>query len=270
MTYRADLYKQLKATGTKIEKPFVKWTTKDLIAELKDLGVEPLASPEEPVLAKPEPEPEPDPGPVDWEKLLELKAREAQAAEEAPTQHQIPAPEPEPEPEPEWVPSPQNPEELPGQRLNTKDEDEIIRMDEQGRYWLQEEVRKPAYPKPRGRRVLKYMESGVRTETVQAGDYVESFEVAGNEAQRPAEIKITLPSYQVGIYRTRTFPFKVYCYNGAEGFDFKEVNTYYGGAELVPESCKRVYVSNVLCYDKRSVVRTIQAEYRHYQLTGKI
>ena len=68
---------------------------------------------------------------------------------------------------------------MPSQRLNTQGEDEIIRIDEQGRQWLQEEVRKPAYPKPRGRRVLTYMETGTQTQTVKNGEYVESFEVAG-------------------------------------------------------------------------------------------
>lgn len=263
MTYRADLYKQLKATGTKIEKPFVKWTTEELILTLRNLDVEPLSPPEQPVLAKPDPveDPLPNPGPVDWEALAALREQQ-EAAEQVNVEAQ-PAAE-------EWQPTPADPNEMPGQRLNIKDEGEIIRMDEQGRYWLQEEVRKPAYPKPRGRRVLKYMDSGVRTETVQAGEYLESFEVAGDEAQRPGEIKITLPSYQVGIYRVKQYPFKIYCYNGKEGFDYKEICEYYGSTELVPETCKRTYVSNVLCFDIRSVIRTIQAEYRHLQLIGKV
>jgi hypothetical protein len=103
------------------------------------------------------------------------------------------------------------------------------------------------------------METGVRTETVQAGEYVETFEVAGNEVSRPAEVKITLPSYQVGIYTDPRFPFKIHCYDGREGFDFAEVQAYYGGSALVPDSCKRIYIENDLCYDIRSVVRTIQA-----------
>lgn len=168
------------------------------------------------------------------------------------------------------APAGPDPEELPGQRLNTSTPDDVIRVDERGRKWHQEEVRKPAYPKPRGRRVLTYTDTGVRTETVKNGEYIESFEVAGNENSRPAEVKITLPSYQVGIYTDPRFPFKIHCYDGREGFDLSEVQAYFGGSELVPETVRRVYVENVLCYDIRSVVRTIQAEHRQLQLTGRI
>lgn len=163
-----------------------------------------------------------------------------------------------------------DPNEMPSQRLNTKTDDEVIRVDEQGRQWLQEEVRKPAYPKPRGRRVLKYLETGTKVETIQSGEYVESFEVAGEEAGRPAEVKITLPSYQVGTYRDPRFPFKVHCYDGREGFDLADVELFYGGPELIPATVKRVYVENVLCYDIRSVIRTITAEHRQLQLSGRI
>jgi hypothetical protein len=163
-----------------------------------------------------------------------------------------------------------DPEEMPGQRLNTNTEMQPIRQDEQGRVWYQEEVRKPAYPKPRGRRVLKYMETGVETQTVQNGEYVETFEVAGVGAGKPAEVKITLPSYQVGIYKDPRFPFKIHCYNGREGFNLFEVQDYYGGSELVPEECKRVYIENDLCYDIRTVIRAISNEHRQLQLMGRI
>lgn len=163
-----------------------------------------------------------------------------------------------------------DPNELPGQRDNIKHPDEPIRVDDKGRIWLQEEVRKPAYPKPRGRRVLKYLETGSTTETVQNGDYIETFEVAGTQASRPAEVKITLPSYQVGIYRDPRFPFKIHCYNEREGFDLFDVQEFYGGAELVPAGVKRVYIENELCYDIRSVVQAIQAEHRQLMLTRRI
>jgi hypothetical protein len=158
-----------------------------------------------------------------------------------------------------------DPDELPGQRINDNSSGPI-RIDDKGREWYQEEVRKPAYPKPRGRRVLKYVETGVKTETVRNGEYIETFEVAGEMQGRPAEVKITLPSFQVGIYKDPRFPFKIHTYNGREGFDLFEVQKYYGGAELVPASCKRVYIENNLCYDVRSVIQTIQAEYRQLQL----
>jgi hypothetical protein len=161
-----------------------------------------------------------------------------------------------------------DPNEMAGQRLNTKDPDEVIRVDDQGRQWLQEEVLKPAYPKPRGRRVLRYMDSGVQKRSVKDGEYTEEFEVAGDPRNaRPAEVKITLPSYQVGIYKDPRFPFKVVTYNGNNGFHLGDVQAFYGGAEMVPPEVKRMYVENVLCYDIRSVVRAINAEYRQQQLS---
>jgi len=142
-------------------------------------------------------------------------------------------------------------------------DDEVVRVDEQGREWLQEEVRKPAYPKPRGRRVLTYVDPGVRQETVQQSDgYIESFEVPGDRKNRTAEIKITLPSFQVGIYRDRRFPFRIHVYNGREGFNLYDVENFYGGAQLVPSECKRIYIENDLCYDIRSVVQAIRSEHR--------
>jgi len=162
-------------------------------------------------------------------------------------------------------------EELPGERLNTNPDEQVVRVDELGRQWLQEEVRKPAYPKPRGRRVLRYMDAGVKQQTVVQGEYTETFEVAGDPKNAtPSEIKITLPSYQVGIYRDRRFPFKVITYGGNSGFDRLEVEAFYGARELVPAECKRIYVENVLCYDMRSVIRAINTEYRQQQLAGNI
>jgi hypothetical protein len=167
--------------------------------------------------------------------------------------------EPVPAPEPPRANAP-DPAELPGQRQNTGDDP--IRIDDQGRQWYQEEVRKPAYPKPRGRRVLTYQDPGSTQETVRNGEYTETFEVAGDRKNRPSEVKITLPSYQVGIYKDPRFPFKIHCYDGREGFDLFDVQNYYGGAQLVPMSVRRVYIENDLCYDMRSVINTIQAEYR--------
>lgn len=241
---KAALYHQLKGTGAPLTRSYAQYTTAQLQAELK--GVETLSETYEPPPGEaPSPEffglPDPQQGPA--HKLEETTV--------------VMAAEPDPA-------------EMPGQRLNTATPDEVIRIDEMGRKWHQEEVRKPSYPKPRGRRVLKYMDTGVRTETVQNGEYVETFEVAGNKAQRPAEVKITLPSYQVGIYTDPRFPFKIHCYDGREGFDMQDVLDYYGGSELVPETVKRVYIENDLCYDIRSVIRTIQAEHRQLQLTGRI
>lgn len=164
-----------------------------------------------------------------------------------------------------------DPNELPGQRLNTKEEFEPIRTDpETGFIWYQEEVRKPAAPKPRGRRVLKYDDPGVKKVQVVNGEYTEEIEVGGDRTV-PSEAKITMPSYQVGIYVDPRFPrFKVHTYNGVSGFNLFDVQNYYGGAELVPAECKRIYISNDLCYDIRSVVRAINTEFRALQLAGKI
>lgn len=157
---------------------------------------------------------------------------------------------------------------LPGERA-LRDR-EPIRQDEQGLIWYQEEVRKPAYPKPRGRRVLRYLETGVKTQTVQTGEYTETFEISGDLRTREAEVKITLPSYQVGIYKDPRFDFLIHVYNEARGFDYFDINRYYGGAELVPDDIKKVYIQNVLCYDIRTVIRSITTEARRLQLTGKI
>ena len=269
--YKSLLYKQLRETGVPITRPYREWTMHQLTQALIDQGVTPVERDDE------------DPS-EDADEHYE---------EEAPGSFfglPDPAPAPQDVPQTPWGPegppvdrqpekleettvvvsSQPDPNEMPGQRLNTSAPDDVIRIDEDGRRWHQEEVRKPAYPKPRGRRVLKYMDTGVRTETVKNGEYIETFEVSGVQAQRPAEVKITLPSYQVGIYTDPRFPFKIHCYNDREGFDFEEVQAYYGGSHLVPDTCLRIYIENDLCYDIRSVIRTIQTEHRQLQLMGKI
>ena len=254
---KSILYKQLKDSGVPITKHYREWTVDELKDALSQHGQVPAASPIQKAQEAPSTAPNGN---------LEERPPASYFGLEEPA----PAPATKLEETTVVMSSQPDPEELPGQRLNTTALDEVIRIDEVGRRWHQEEVRKPAYPKPRGRRVLKYMDTGVRTETVQQGQYVETFEVAGNETSRPAEVKITLPSYQVGIYTDPRFPFKIHCYDGREGFDFLEVQEYFGGAALVPDACKRIYIENELCYDIRTVVRAIQAEHRHLQLTGKI
>lgn len=185
-------------------------------------------------------------------------------------------PEPAPVPEQTTTPTPapavqvreRDPNEVAGARLNTKEEWEPIRTDEHGRVWYQEEVLKPAFPKPRGRRVLQYTDTGTKRQTVKAGEFTETFEVAG-DSRVASEVKITLPSYQVGIYKDPRFPFRVHVYNGKQGFDLFEVQNFYGGSELVPADIKRMYVENVLCYDVRTTIRSIQTEHRQNQLMRK-
>ena len=179
-----------------------------------------------------------------------------------------PAPEPKPKrPEAEYGGlKPKPPEsEYGGLNAYNSDDEEPLYTDEQGRIWYREEVQKPATPRPRARRVLSYVDPGTKVEKISSGSYVETIEVAGDE-RRTAEVKITLPSYQVGIYKDPRFPFKIHVYNDRRGFDLFDVQKFYGGADLVPESVLRMYVENDLCYDITSTIRTIQQEYRSLQL----
>jgi hypothetical protein len=252
---KAAYFNALKKSGVKFEKHYREYSTAELAEAYTKLMESAPQAGEEPADGT-----LPPPPPVVEEEIYLPPPHPPEQQDAAPV-----AP-----PAPQLPVSGPNEFELPGQRQNSKAEDEPIRIDEQGRVWYQEEVLKPAFPKPRGRRVLKYMESGSRVETVKNGDYVESFEVAGDEVLRSAEIKITLPSFQVGVYKDPRFPFKIHTYSGNQGFDLFEVQDYYGGSEMVPNEVKRVYVENVLCYDIRSTVRAIQTEYRQLQLARKV
>lgn len=233
-TEKAAYFRALKASGVTFDKHYREYSTEELKAAYERLQEEGAA--------------------------VELELSEPETVPPAP---QRPAPSVAPV-------APRDPNEMAGQRQNTLPDDEPIRVDENGLIWYQEEVRKPAFPKPRGRRVLKYLDTGVREERIKSGEYVETFEVAGQGAPRPAEVKITLPSYQVGIYKDPRFPFRIHVYNENRGFDLYEVQNYYGGSELVPAEIKKLYVENVLCYDIRTTIRAIQAEYRQLQLARKV
>lgn len=277
---KAHYFRALKEAGVQFDKHYREYNT----AELKtayDKLVE--SDPSRKVEGPPPPAPEPQFDPAglaaayaEMTQGEQPPVPQPQASRDQPdlqAQRPIAAPAPSRSPQPVAPVAERNPDEMPGQRLNQGDGSELtpIRTDENGLVWYQEEVRKPAFPKPRGRRVLKYMESGVRVETVQAGEYVETFEVAdGKAARRESEVKITLPSYQVGIYKDKRFPFKIHIYNEIRGFDLDDVQNYYGGAELVPTEVKRMYVENVLCYDIRTTVRAIQTEYRQLQLQNRV
>ena len=236
-TEKARYYQELKGAGVDFDKHYRDYSTEDLRdAYVKLTGnTEPLVDPE-------------DLPPVEFFGLEKAGSGDV-------------APPP---------PAPAAPTEMAGERLNTQNPEEPLRVDEEGRQWFQEEILKPASPRPRGRRVLTYLETGVEEKQVKVGDYIETFEVAGTGPARTAEVKVTLPSYQVGIFKDPRFPFRVHTYNGLQGFDLFEVQEYYNGAELVPAEVKRIYVSNVLCYDIRTTVRAIENEYRQMQLTGKI
>jgi hypothetical protein len=256
---RSQLWRELKEWGWAPDKPFVSYTQAELQAVYAELAGAPLEARPQTASAAPEDPQEALAPPTFQEFMADLPAAppDAERAQTAPLAVDAPIP----------LSDSPDPRELPGMRKGL----EPIRQDSQGRIWLQEEFRKPAAPKPRARRVLRYTETGTKTETITGADgYTESFEVAGEGPGRPAEIKITLPTYQVGIYQDPRFPFKVHCYNGQEGFDREDVEEFYGGPELVPATVKRNYVANSLCYDMRSVIRSIQEEYRHLQLTGRL
>lgn len=193
--------------------------------------------------------------------LAGIVARQART-EAPPAKEATPVEQPAPQ-KPEIRPAVLDPKEHAGVTLNTHGEDEPIRVDEHGNIWYQNEVQKSGYPKPRGRRVLRDTDPGTVQETIRVGDYTETFEIPGDPRHaKPIEIKVTLPSYQTGIYKAPGMPFKIHTYNGARGFDWDDVNRFYGGADLVPDTIKRTYVSSDLCYDITTVVRAINDEYR--------
>ena len=154
-----------------------------------------------------------------------------------------------------------------GLTFNTHGPNDPIRVDSTGKVWFQDEVPKPAIPKPRARRIIKYRDPGVKEikRYTEDGHLDESFEVAGDEA-RDMEIRVTLPSWQVGIYKDPRMPFKVHVYNGQRAFDWADIVMHYGGMDLVPSSCKRTYIGGDLCYDIKTTRETIEKQFRDLQL----
>lgn len=264
---KSRLYKALQGAGVEFTKHYREYSTEDLqhkYDELERAGVfveQPVAPPidVQPTVGVPVA--------GDPEAAAFFGFETEQTRDEAMAEH----PTAYVEEPPPYSGSPHpDPEEMAGQLLNTVAPDEVIRVDEQGRRWHQNEIRKPATPQPRGRRVLQYVNSGTETKSVTLDDgTTETFEVAGR-GTRTSEVKITLPSYQVGIYTDPRFPFKVFTYGGVNGFDFFGVQEFYGGPELVPASIKRMYVANVLCYDVRTTIQAIEAEARQLALQGRI
>lgn len=188
------------------------------------------------------------------------------------------APRPAPQPVPQsqspaalaaqlGVPLADRPAERAGLTFNSHGKDDPVRVDGQGRVWYQDEILKPAIPKPRMRRVVRTTTQGaVMKERRNAdGTLDESFEVAGGES-RQMEIKVTLPSWQVGIYKDPRMPFKIHQYNGLRGFDFNEIVIFYGGIDLVPGTIKRTYVGGDLCFDIKSTRETMNKEHRDMML----
>ena len=157
-----------------------------------------------------------------------------------------------------------------GVTQNTHGPNDIVKVDEFGNQWLQVEVRKADGLKPRGRRVLRFENPAVKVSEVRGEDgTMESFEIPDtSKPTTPSEVRITLPSFQTGIYRSPSFPFRIHTYNGARGFDLEDVQNYYGGKDLVPSSVKKIYVYTDLCYDIPSVVSTIREEHARLVLNN--
>ena len=234
---KSALYRELKGAGVNFDRPYREYTTDELAAAVAKLRQRPGYQP--PAIAEPT-----------FAEKMQAQMNDF-LKEGAPRQAESPR------------------EALAAERAYQDDGEKPIRTDEQGRVWYREEVLKPAFPKPRARRKLSYLETGAVTRTVANGRFTETFEEAGNES-RTGEVRITMPSYQVGVYKDPKFPFKIHTYNGNRGFDLFDVQKFYGGGDLVPVEIKRLYVENDLCYDIRTTIRAIQAEYRQQQMKGSI
>lgn len=271
---KSGYYQALKAAGVKFERHYRDYSTEELAAAYGKLVQE---SPPGAVPPLPEPKAE-TPPPVPVARPNELEEMQRQIASLAGTIQQLakivttPRPsEPQPmrqeapevkAPEPEKFRGGLDPTQHAGVTMNSH-VDRPIRVDEAGNQWFRNEVTKPGYAKARGRRVLRTTAEDTKLETITVNGYTETFEIPdGNSTPRPTEIKVTLPSYQTGIYKAPGMPFKIHTYQGARAFDWEDVNAYYGGADLVPTSIKHVYVSSDLCYDITTTIRAIEDEYR--------
>lgn len=158
--------------------------------------------------------------------------------------------------------------ELPTQRRS--DDMEPIRTDATGRIWYQEEIQKSSLAKPRGYRVFREVGTGVKIQTIDAGDgYTETIEVADG-SRKPLEVKVGIPTWQVGIYKDPQFPFRIVEYRSARGFYRQDVEEYFGGADVLPENVKTAYVGNLLCYPIREVVVAINREFNNLQKRGSV
>lgn len=166
------------------------------------------------------------------------------------------------------VPAPQHadPTEQPTQRRGQ--EDTPIRTDEHGRIWYQEEVRKKTTAAKRAYRVHREIGSNVKTIKIDSGDgYTETIEVPGDE-RKPLEVKVGLPTWQHGIYKSPQFPWRIACCRGKQGFVREDIEDFFGGPDVLPESITKVYVGSKICYDIRSVTTAVQREYNMLQRKG--
>ncbi len=158
--------------------------------------------------------------------------------------------------------------ELPTQRRS--DDLEAIRTDVNGRVIYQEEIQKSSLARPRGYRIFREIGTGVKEITIDAGEgYTETIEVPDG-TRKPLEVKVGIPTWQVGIYRDTQFPFRIVEYRSARGFFRQDVEEFFGGADVLPEGVNTIYVGNLLCYPIREVVVAINREFNQLQKRGSV
>lgn len=165
-------------------------------------------------------------------------------------------------------------DELPTQRRapggSPTDELQPIRTDERGRVIFQEEILKSTLAKPRGYRVFRELGTGVVKKTIDSGDgYTETIEIPDG-TRKPLEVKVGIPTWQVGIYKDPQFPFKVVEYREARGFFRTDVEEFFGGPDVLPEGITPIYVGNLLCYPIRETVVAINREFNQLQKRGSV
>lgn len=164
--------------------------------------------------------------------------------------------------------------ELPTQRRaaggDFSDDMKPIRTDERGRVIYQEEIQKSSLAKPRGYRVFREIGTGVKDVTIDSGDgYTETIEVPDG-SRKPLEVKVGIPTWQVGIYKDPQFPFRVVEYRSTRGFLRTDVEEFFGGADVLPEGVSTMYVGNLLCYPIRETVVAINREFNQLQKRGSV
>ncbi|QNN98095.1 hypothetical protein SEA_FEDE_47 [Microbacterium phage Fede] len=156
-----------------------------------------------------------------------------------------------------------------GLTFNSHGPDDVLRVDSSGKVWYRDEVPKPAIPLPRMRRKVKYVETGSKKveRRLADGHLDESFEVAG-DGHEEREIRVTLPSSQVGIYYDARLPFRIHVYNGRRGFDYMDVLRFYKGLDLVPVELTEtmIYVGDDLVFDINKTRMVMERELRDAQL----
>ena len=145
-----------------------------------------------------------------------------------------------------------------------------IRTDERGRVIYQEEITKSSLARPRGYRVFREIGTGVKTVTINSEDgYTETIEVPDG-SRKPLEVKVGIPTWQVGIYKDPQLPFKILEYRSKRGFMREEVEEFFGGPDVLPEGLEPTYVGNKLAYPIRETVVAIQREYNQLQKRGSV